>query len=275
LKLTTWNVNSLNVRLPHVLEWLDANRPDALCLQETKLPDERFPLAALREAGYAAVYAGQKTYNGVAILTRLETVGEANQVVIGNPHFPDEQRRLIAATVADVRIVNGYFPNGQAPDSDKFVYKLAWLDALAHWLAEERARYPALALMGDFNITRDDADVHDPVAWRDQIHCTEAERSRLAALLQSGLVDIFRHFDPPPGSYSWWDYRQGAFRRNAGLRIDLILLTQTLAEQATACTIDRAARKREQPSDHAPVTVEIARAHGSARHDLSPRDPAP
>jgi len=257
MQLTTWNVNSLNVRLPHVLEWLAAHPVDVLCLQETKLTDDRFPVEALREAGYGATYAGQKTYNGVAILSRLDTVGEATDVVIGNPRFPDEQQRLISARFNGIRVVNGYFPNGQAPDSDKFTYKLAWLDALAQWLDEEKARYADLALVGDFNITRDDLDVHDPEAWRGQIHCTDAERSRLAALLDGGFVDIFRAFDPPPKSYSWWDYRQGAFRRNAGLRIDLILLTQSLAQRARSCSIDREARKREQPSDHAPVTVEL------------------
>ena len=257
LKITTWNVNSLNVRLPHVLDWLAAHSVDVLCLQETKLTDDRFPTQALLDAGYAAIYSGQKTYNGVAILSRIETVGEATDVVIGNPLFPDEQKRLISATFKGVRVVNGYFPNGQAPDSDKFVYKLAWLESLARWLDQERKQYPDLALVGDFNITRDDLDVHDPEAWRGQIHCTDAERGWLAALLGGGFVDAFRSFDPPPKSYSWWDYRQGAFRRNAGLRIDLILLTRSLAEQARRCSIDREARKREQPSDHAPVTVEI------------------
>jgi exodeoxyribonuclease-3 len=260
MKITTWNVNSLNVRLPHVLDWLAEHPVDVLCLQETKLTDERFPVQALRDAGYDAAFCGQKTYNGVALLSRIESVGQASDVVFGNPLFPDEQRRLISATVAGVRIVNGYFPNGQAPDSDKFVYKLAWIDALAQWLATERARHPDLALVGDFNITRDDLDVHDPEAWRDQIHCTTDERSRLSALLDSGFIDAFRHCDPTPKSFSWWDYRQGAFRRNAGLRIDLILLTQSLAQRLRACTIDREARKREQPSDHAPVTVDLTSA---------------
>ena len=257
MKLTTWNVNSLNVRLPHVLDWLAANPVDVLCLQETKLPDDRFPVDALRAAGYAAVYSGQKTYNGVAILSRLETVGEPQDVVMGNPHFADEQRRLISATLGNIRVVNGYFPNGQAPGSDKFSYKLAWLDALLAWLAAEQSRYADLALLGDFNITHDDRDVCDPEAWRDQIHCTVDERQRLTGLLETGWVDAFRAFDQPPASYSWWDYRQGAFRRNAGLRIDHILLTTHLAERAHSCVIDREARKREQPSDHAPVTVAL------------------
>jgi exodeoxyribonuclease-3 len=254
LKLATWNVNSLKVRLPHVLDWLQANQPDALCLQETKTEDGGFPFAELASAGYLAVHAGQKTYNGVAILTREE----GNDVLRGIPGFVDEQKRLIALTLGDVRVVCGYMPNGQAVGADKYDYKLRWYAALQAWLVTELERYPKLALLGDFNIAPDDRDVHDPELWKDQILCSAAERDAFQGLLALGLSDAFRLFEQPPKLYSWWDYRDLGFRRNKGLRIDHILLSAPLAGRCTACVIDKAPRKLERPSDHAPVFAELA-----------------
>ena len=214
MKLATWNVNSLAVRLPQLLDWLSANPVDALVLQETKLTDDKFPRAEIEAAGYQVAFHGQKTYNGVALLSR----GEAALDVVRNlPGLADEQARLIAGTVAGVRVVGGYFPNGQAPDSDKFVYKMRWLDALHDWLADELRAHPALALMGDFNIAPDDRDVYDPVAWAGQIHCTPQERAQFQRLLALGLADAFRLFEQPPKVWSWWDYRNLAFRKNQGL----------------------------------------------------------
>jgi len=255
VKLATWNVNSLKVRLPHVLDWLGANPVDVLCLQETKLRDEHFPQAELAELGYESAFAGQPTYNGVAILTRRDTVGAPASVVVGNPLFPDEQKRLLSADVNGLRVVCAYFPNGQSVGSDKYVYKLHWIDALAEWLAQPTPL--PLVLAGDFNIAPDDRDVHDPQAWAGQVLCSEAERARFEKLIALGFADAFRLFEQPPKLFSWWDYRQLAFRRNAGLRIDHILVPQTLAPRVRACRIDREARKREQPSDHAPVIVEL------------------
>lgn len=259
MRLATWNVNSLNVRLAHVLDWLRAEPVDVLCLQETKLTDERFPLQALQAAGYDAAFAGQPTYNGVAILTRMASVGPPQDVVRGHPGLPDDpQRRLIAATVAGTRIVCAYFPNGQSLESDKFVYKLAWIDALIAWLADESRLHASLALLGDFNIAPEDRDVHDPVAWAGHVLCSEPERQRFRQLLGLGLTDAFRLFDQPPRLFSWWDYRAMGFRRNAGLRIDHILLTSPLAARARGCTIDKGPRKLDKPSDHTPVVVELA-----------------
>ncbi len=250
--LATWNVNSLKVRLPQVLDWLRANPVDALCLQELKLTDDAFPAHKLVAAGYHSVFTGQKTYNGVAILSR-EPV---QQVQYNLPNFEDAQRRLIAATLHNgMRVVCGYFPNGQAVDSDKFVYKLAWLDALHAYIQEQMRAYPMLALGGDYNIAPQDADVHDPDAWRNQLHCSVPERSRFQALLDLGLTDAYRCFDQAPKSYSWWDYRMLGFQKNKGLRIDHWLLSAQLRSQLSACTIDRAPRKWDQPSDHAPVLV--------------------
>jgi len=256
IRIATWNVNSLRVRLPHVLEWLAAQRPDVLCLQETKLEDTAFPFAELEAAGYHAAHSGQKTYNGVAILARTDLA----DVTRGIPGFDDPQSRLIAATVGGepgVRVVCAYFPNGQSVDSDKYQYKLKWLAQLTAWLKEELARRPDLVLLGDFNIAPDDRDVHDPVAWKDQVLCTEAERAAFRGLLDLGLADAFRLFDQPEKSYSWWDYRMMAYRRNLGLRIDHILLATPLAQRCRACSIDRAPRKLERPSDHAPVLAEL------------------
>ncbi|MCA0177286.1 MAG: exodeoxyribonuclease III [Proteobacteria bacterium] len=254
MKLATWNVNSLSVRLPQVLDWLAANPVDVLALQETKLTDDKFPQAALAEAGWQAVWFGQRTYNGVALLTR-----EPVDAVVRNlPGLADEQARVLTATVAGVRVIGAYFPNGQAPDSDKFVYKMRWLDALRAHVAAELAAYPELVLMGDFNIAPEDRDVYDPVAWAGQIHCTPEERAQFQALLDAGLVDAFRLFEQPPKSWSWWDYRNLAFRRNQGLRIDIILVSEPLRARVAACTIDKAPRRNERPSDHTPVVVQIS-----------------
>ncbi len=253
MKIATWNVNSLNVRLPHVLAWLAEHQPDALCLQETKLEDGKFPLADIEAAGYRAIFSGQKTYNVVAILSRDSA--EAPQ--FGIPGFADEQKRVLAATVDGVRVICIYVPNGQSVDSDKYGYKLGWLEALTAWLKEELARHPRLALLGDFNIAPDDRDVHDPKSWEGQVLCSEPERQAFRGLLDAGLKDAFRLFDQPEKIYSWWDYRMNAFRRNMGLRIDHILLSQALAEACSACRVDKGPRALERPSDHAPVVAEI------------------
>ncbi|MCL4743938.1 MAG: exodeoxyribonuclease III [Burkholderiaceae bacterium] len=257
MKLATWNVNSLKVRLPQLLDWLAADPVDVVCLQETKLTDERFPRDALAEAGYDAAFSGQPTYNGVAILTRAATVGSPLDVQIGNPRFDDEQKRIIAATVGDLRVVCVYVPNGQSVDSDKYVYKLAWLDAMIAWLGPQVSASSSFALAGDFNIAPEARDVHDPEQWKGQVLFTDAERERFRQLERLGLVDAFRLFEQPEKSYSWWDYRQLAFRRNRGLRIDHVMVSPALRSRVRACTIDREMRKREQPSDHAPVIAEI------------------
>lgn len=253
MKIATWNVNSLKVRLPHLLGWLPAAMPDVVCLQETKLEDARFPRAELETAGWHVAFAGQKTYNGVAILSRLPP----GDVQVGIPGFVDEQRRVLAATVADCRIVCVYVPNGQALDSDKFTYKLRWLDALIAWLRDELERHPRLVLLGDYNIAPEDRDVYDPMAWAGQVLVSEPERQRFQALLDLGLKDAFRLFEQPEQSYSWWDYRQAAFRRNLGLRIDHILLSAELAARCVACAIDKAPRRLERPSDHTPVVATL------------------
>lgn len=255
MKLATWNVNSLSVRLPQLLDWLAAASPDIVVLQETKLTDDKFPADALQAAGYDCAWFGQKTYNGVALLARSGL--SITEVTRNIPGLDDAQARVIAATVGGLRIVGAYFPNGQAPDSEKFVYKRAWLAALQRWLAQELDAHPALALMGDFNIAPEDRDVHDPVAWAGQIHCTDEERAAFRALLDLGLSDAFRLFEQPERSWSWWDYRNLAFRRNQGLRIDHILLSAPLAARASACGIDRGPRRNERPSDHAPVWVTL------------------
>ena len=254
MKLATWNVNSLTVRLPHLSSWLQANPVDVIALQELKLTDDKFPHAEVEAAGYHASVFGQKTYNGVALLSREP----ANDVVKNIPGFPDEQARVVTATVAGLRVVGAYFPNGQAPGSDKFGYKMQWLRALREWLREELTRHPRLVLMGDFNIAPDDRDVYDPVAWAGQIHCTDEEREHFRQLVGLGLVDAFREFEQPPKSWSWWDYRNLAFRKNQGLRIDHILVSQPLRGELRACVIDKAPRKLERPSDHAPVVAELA-----------------
>jgi exodeoxyribonuclease-3 len=253
MQIASWNVNSLNVRAPQVLAWLATNPVDVLCLQELKITDDKFPVQAFADAGYHSVFTGQKTYNGVALLSRTP----ASDVMMNNPRFEDEHRRLITGTVNGVRVICAYFPNGQAPDSDKFAYKMRWLDALGDWLGETLTHYPRTVLAGDFNIAPADADVCDPVAWKDQIHCTPQEREKYAMLIGHGMVDTFRMFEQPPKLYSWWDYRNLAFRRNQGLRIDLVLASKLLAEKCTRAWIDKTPRKNEQPSDHAPVIAQF------------------
>ena len=251
--IAAWNVNSLKVRLPQLLEWLSTRNPDVVCLQETKLEDHNFPREEIEAAGYQVAFSGQKTYNGVALLAR-ET---PTDVICGNPYFPDPQKRLIAATVGDIRIVCAYFPNGQAVGSEKYEYKLAWLTALERWLSEQLATNPKLVLAGDFNIAPEDRDVHNPAAWAGQILCSDPERDAFKQLLALGLKDSFRLFEQPEKSFSWWDYRMLGFQKNQGLRIDHILLSAPLAARCVAASIDREMRKRERPSDHAPVWAQL------------------
>ena len=253
MQFATWNVNSLAVRLPQVLDWLIANPVDVLALQETKLTDDKFPHDAFAQAGYQAQWFGQKTYNGVALLTKTE----ASDVVKNIPGFEDELARVITGTVQGVRVIGAYFPNGQAPDSDKFVYKMAWLTAMQAFIKDELTRHDKLVLMGDYNITWDDLDVWDPVAMAGTIHCTDEERAHFKAWLDLGLTDAFRLFEQAPKSYSWWDYREFAFKRNRGLRIDHILVSSALVKNVSACVIDKAPRKNERPSDHTPVIVTL------------------
>ncbi|MGZ3253528.1 MAG: exodeoxyribonuclease III [Burkholderiaceae bacterium] len=253
MKLATWNVNSLKVRLPQVLQWLADNPVDVLCLQETKTTDDKFPVEAIESAGYHVAFTGQKTYNGVAIISKHPI----SDVVKNNPLFEDEQQRIIAATIEGVRIVCAYVPNGQSVDSDKYQYKLKWLMALHKWLKEELKIHPDIAVLGDYNIAPEDRDVHDPVLWQGQVLVSELEREALQRLIDLGFKDAFRLFDQAEKLFSWWDYRQMAFRRNMGLRIDHILLSGPLAARCSACVIDKLPRKWEQPSDHTPVVATI------------------
>ncbi|TAA36266.1 exodeoxyribonuclease III [Pseudoxanthomonas winnipegensis] len=255
MKIASWNVNSLNVRLPHLEQWLAEFGPDVVGIQETKLEDHKFPDAALAAAGYRSVFAGQKTYNGVALLAR----GAIEDVQIGIPGFEDEQKRVIAGTVGDVRVINLYVVNGQDVGTDKYGYKLRWLEAVREWIKAELAVHPQLVVLGDFNIAPDARDVHDPEVWNEtHILTSAAEREALQALLGLGLHDAFRLHNEEAGVFSWWDYRMAAFRRNLGLRIDLTLVSDALKPRVTAAGIDRAPRKLERPSDHAPAWVEIA-----------------
>jgi exodeoxyribonuclease-3 len=253
MKIATWNVNSLNVRLPHVLEWLAAQQPDVLVLQEIKQVTEAFPAEALAEAGYQSIANGQKTYNGVAVIS----LKPANDPVLEFPNFEDPQRRVLAATVDGVRVVDLYIPNGSEVGSEKYAYKLAWLDALRAFLADEMSRHEKLVVLGDFNIAPADADVHDPEKWGDAILCSPAERQALKDLLDLGLTDVFRNFEHPEKTFSWWDYRAAGFRRNAGLRIDLILTSDVMTDACTSSYVDREPRAWERPSDHAPVVAEF------------------
>jgi exodeoxyribonuclease-3 len=253
MKLATWNVNSLKVRLAQVLDFLAAHRPDALCLQETKSEDANFPLREIQAAGYGAWFTGQKTYNGVAILS--PTV--AKDVSVGIPNFDDTQKRVIAATFNGVRIVCVYVPNGESVESDKYRYKLDWLARLHGWLQDELSKYPSLALLGDYNIAPEDRDVHDPRVWQGKVLFSEPEKAAFRELVALGLADSFRLFDQPEKSYTWWDYRMNGFKRDLGLRIDHILLSDALAKRCKSCSIDRAMRANERPSDHAPVITEI------------------
>jgi exodeoxyribonuclease-3 len=253
MKLATWNVNSLKVRLPQVLEWLAAKRPDAVCLQETKTEDANFPLAEIAAAGYEPVYSGQKTYNGVAILCR----NKATDAAAGILGFDDPQKRVISATVGGLRVVCVYIPNGESTESDKYRYKLEWLARLTAWLKEELQKHPRLVVLGDYNIAPEERDVYDPKAWEGKVLFSEPERAAFRALIGLGLEDSFRLFDQPEKSFSWWDYRMNGFKRNLGLRIDHILLTQELVKRCKSCSIDREMRAKERPSDHAPVVAEI------------------
>jgi exodeoxyribonuclease-3 len=259
VKIATWNVNSLNIRLPRLVSWLAVEAPDVVCLQETKTEDAKFPRMEIEAAGYSATFSGQRTYNGVALLVRAGTPAPA-EVVTSLPAFDDLQRRVVAATVNGIRVIGLYVPNGQAVDSEKYRYKLDWCRAATAWLVDEVARYPRLALTGDFNIAPEDRDVHDPELWRGQIMCSDAERDVFRGWQTLGLKDSFRLFEQPEKTFSWWDYRQLAFPKNRGLRIDHILLSPELAAQCTSCRIDRNSRKGEKPSDHAPVIAEIATA---------------
>lgn len=255
MKIASWNVNSLNVRMPHLEAWLADAAPDIVALQETKLEDSRFPDTALAALGWRSVFAGQKTYNGVAILSRLPPT----DAQVGIPGFDDEQRRVLAATVGGIRIVNLYVVNGQAVGSDKYAYKLRWLDAVHDWLAAELRSHPRMVVLGDFNIAPDARDVHDPLLWHDAHILTSApERAALQRLYALGLHDAFRLHHDEGGEFSWWDYRQAAFRRNLGLRIDLTLVSEALRPHCIAAGIDRVPRRWERPSDHAPAWVELA-----------------
>ena len=253
MKIATWNVNSLNVRLPHVERWCAEARPDVLALQETKMEDAKFPVAALQAAGYHVAFSGQKTYNGVAILARTPL----QDVLTDLPGLDDPQRRILVATVGDVRVVNLYVVNGQAVGSEKYAYKLDWLAKVTAFLAEEARRHPRLVVLGDFNIAPEDRDVHDPAAWHEQILCSTPERDALKRLQDVGLVDSFRLFNSEAGRYSWWDYRQAAFRRDLGLRIDLVLASEALRAHCRAADIDREPRTWERASDHTPAWLEI------------------
>ena len=253
MKLATWNVNSLNVRLPHVLDWLRDNPVDALCIQETKQEDSKFPYAELAAAGYQSVHAGQKTYNGVAILSRHEMT----DVERGILNFEDEQQRVISATINGIRVVCVYIVNGQAVDSDKYMYKIRWLDALTIWLADELKKYPNLVLLGDYNIAPEDRDCHDPAAWVGQILVSPREREAFKRITDLGLHDSFRLFEQADKSFTWWDYRMMGFRRNFGMRIDHILVSDNLKEKCESCVIDKAPRKLERPSDHTPVVLTL------------------
>jgi exodeoxyribonuclease-3 len=253
MRIATWNLNSLKVRLPHVLDWLGKQRPDVLCLQETKLEDGNFPLEEISRAGYQALFSGQKTYNGVAILSR----SPCSDAVAAFPAFEDAQKRVLAATVDGVRVVCVYVPNGESVDSEKYQYKLRWLAALNAWLKDEIERFPRLAVLGDFNIAPEERDVHDPAIWNGQVLFSAPEREAFRNLLALGLADGFRLFEQAEKSFTWWDYRMNAFRRKMGLRIDHVLLSGELAKRCTACSIDVAPRAAERPSDHAPVIAEL------------------
>lgn len=251
MKLAAWNVNSLKVRLPHLTDWLAKAQPDVVCLQELKLEDAKFPRAELEAAGYQAAFSGQKTYNGVAILSRAGL----SDVSMGIPGFADDHKRVIAATVSGIRVVCVYCPNGQTVGSDKYEYKLRWFAALKDYLAAELSRHPQLAVAGDFNVAPEDRDVHDPKAWEGQVLVSAAERAALCSLTSLGLADSFRLFEQPEKIFSWWDYRMLGFRRNAGLRIDHVLVSPDLARRCISSTVDKEPRKLERPSDHAPVVA--------------------
>ena len=251
MKIATWNVNSLRVRLPQVLDWLQQHQPDVFCLQETKVTDEEFPVAAIRDAGYAVTFAGQKSYNGVATLSRAP----AENVLSVLPEVDGAQKRFLATTFDGVRVVNVYIPNGEEVGSEKFIYKLSWLMALKKFLAEELKNHTRLVLLGDYNIAPEERDVHDPKLWEGRVLFSDKERAAFQNFIQIGLTDVFRKFDQPEKTFSWWDYRTNAFRRNNGLRIDHILCSPALGAECRECRVDVEPRKHERPSDHAPVTA--------------------
>lgn len=253
MKIATWNVNSLKVRLPHVMEWAAGQQPDVLVLQEIKQPTDAFPGDELAEAGYRSIASGQKTYNGVAVLARDEPVDPLTDF----PGFEDPQRRILASTISGIRVVNLYVPNGSEVGSEKYEYKLRWLDALRGYLESEIVAHERLVVLGDFNIAPKDEDVYDPEKWGDAILCSPAERAALGRLLDLGLTDVYRRFDQPEKDFSWWDYRRAGFQRNAGLRIDLILTSDAMTKACTASYIDKEPRAWERPSDHAPVVAEF------------------
>ncbi|MEJ2630263.1 MAG: exodeoxyribonuclease III [Acidihalobacter sp.] len=253
MKIASWNVNSLKVRLPQVLDWLRAQEPDVLALQETKLTDENFPAAEIQALGYHVAFSGQKTYNGVALISREPL----EDVVTDVPGLDDPQRRILGATVGGVRVLDLYVVNGQEVGSEKFAYKLDWLEKVTAYVREDLVRHPRYVVLGDFNIAPDDRDVHDPQAWHERILCSTPERDALRKLLDLGFKDSFRLFEQPPESFSWWDYRAAGFRRNLGLRIDLVLASDALAAKCTASTVDVEPRRLERPSDHAPAVAEF------------------
>ncbi len=257
MKIASWNVNSLNVRGPHVERWCEEHKPDVLALQETKLQDEKFPREKFAELGYQCAFSGQKSYNGVAILAREPL----RDIVTDVDGLDDPARRILAGTIGEgdkaLRIVNLYVVNGQSVGSDKYAHKLKWLTHVREFLREQLSAHPNLAVMGDFNIAPEDRDVHDPEAWREQVLCSTPERAALSGIIELGFTDSFRLFSSDAGHYSWWDYRQGAFRRNMGLRIDLILVSAALRARLKSASIDRTPRTWERPSDHVPVMIEI------------------
>lgn len=254
MKVATWNVNSLKVRLPHVLDWLAASEADVLCLQETKTTDENFPVDEITAAGYHVAYSGQKTYNGVAILSKLP----ATDVITDIAGLDDPQRRILGATIDDVRVLDLYVVNGQEVGSEKFEHKLFWLDKVTDHIRTQLQEHEQFVVVGDFNIAPDDRDVYDPEAWHERILCSTPERNALQKIIDLGLTDTFRLFEQAENSYSWWDYRAAAFRRNRGLRIDLVLASRTLADNCVSCEIDKEPRSLERPSDHTPVIAEFS-----------------
>jgi exodeoxyribonuclease-3 len=253
MKIATWNVNSLRVRLPHIIDWLNQVQPDILAVQETKAQDADFPAAAFENSGYHALFSGQKTYNGVAVFSRRS----GSEHLTDPENLDDPQRRILAASYDQLRIINLYVPNGSEVGSEKFAYKLDWLTKIGEFIRRELERYPQLVVLGDFNIAPEDADVYDPELWRDKILCSAPERAAFQSLLALGLHDSFRLFEQAENSFSWWDYRAAGFRRNLGLRIDHILVSTALKPRCTACSIDKAPRKLEKPSDHTPVLLEL------------------
>ena len=254
MKIASWNVNSLRVRLTHVLDWLAAAQPDVLAIQETKTKDPDFPVDAFAQAGYEVAFSGQPTYNGVALVSRQPIEATIHDL----PDFDDDQRRVLGASIGPLRVINLYVPNGQSVDSPKYHYKLSWLDALRNHLKAELRQHERCVVLGDFNIAPEDRDVHDPEQWRGKVLCSEPEREALNNILALGFVDTFRLFEDGDGNFSWWDYRAAGFRRNLGLRIDLVLASNALAEACTAASIDVEPRRRERPSDHTPVIAEFA-----------------